>query len=294
MFHPARIPMKATHYGVPAIAAGFLSCASLQAQELIPGTYNPWTASGSAAPTKLPVTLGSTLTNSDAGTASVGSWELSASGLVQTKLGTPAIPPLVPEVVLLDVGSRALTSVDAGTQSLSFGLDNWADVGSLNLGDLLGAGVVMNWQAELSFAGFQWDSPSYELDFALTAPAGLLSNVADASDTLQVSILDWNGNLVSSLGGSDLVNLLGITLGDPVDNGPLNHVFSGDAAQTDGIRIRFETSSVVNTSLLGIGSNVATFSGMSLTAVPEPGVPMLAGLAVFALATRRRRGGGSA
>lgn len=287
MFHPARIPMKATHYGVPAIAAGFLSCASLQAQELIPGTYNPWTASGSAAPTKLTDFLAVAVTNNDPGFGSAGPWSMTAAGMVQTRLEALGL-------VVTDVGSRALTSVDAGTQSLSFGLDNWADVGSLNLGDLLGAGVAMSWQAELSFAGFQWDSPSYELDFALTAPAGLLSNVADASDTLQVSILDGNGNLVSSLGGSDLVNLLGITLGDPVDNGPLNYVFSGDAAEADGITIRFETSSLVNTSLLGIGSNVATFSGMSLTAVPEPGVPMLAGLAVFALATRRRRGGGSA
>lgn len=289
MFHPACIPMNRLPYRIPILTAGLLSCANLQAQELIPGSFNPWTASGSAAPDKLDVSLGLALTNQDPGTASVGSWELSAAGLTQTKLGIPAIPPAIPEVVLTDIGTRALTSVNAGTQSLSFGVDSWVEVGSLDLDALLGAGIAMSWQADLTFSGFQWDAPSYELDFALTAPAGLLSNVLDAGDTLQVSILDGDGTLVSSIGGADLINLLGITLGSPVNNGPLNYLFSGDGTEADGITIRFEASSLVNTALLGIGSNVATFSGVGLTAVPEPGVPMLGAFAVLSLALRRRR-----
>lgn len=289
MFHPACIPMNRLPYGTTILSAGLLACANVQAQELIPGSFNPWTASGSAAPDKLNVPIGLALTNGNSGSASVGSWELSAAGLTQTKLGTPAVPPLVPEVILTDIGTRALTSVNAGTQSLSFGVDSWVEVGSLDLGALLGAGVAMSWQADLTFSGFQWDAPSYELDFALTAPAGLLSNVLDAVDTLQVSILDGDGILVSSIGGSDLINLLGITLGDPIDNGPLNYVFSSNGTEADGITIRFEASSLVNTALLGIGSNVATFSGVSLTAVPEPGVPMLGAFAVLSLVLRRRR-----
>ncbi len=258
------------------LAAGVLSSGSSQAQ-VIPGTYNPWTASGNAAPAKLTDPILVAVTNNDPGAASAGPWELEARGLIQTR------------VLVLDVGSRAQTTVNAGTQSLSFGLDNWADLGVLDLGDLLGAGVAMSWQADLVFTDFDWSAPTYELDFSLTAPAGLLSNVADLADTLQVSMLDGDDNLVASIGGAALIDLLGITLGNPVNNGPLNFTFSSAGAQSDGLRVRFEASSLVNTSLLGIGSNVATFSGVSLTAVPEPGVPMLAGIAAFSLAARRRR-----
>ena len=263
---------------------------SLQAQ-LIPDIHDPWTASGSAAPAKSTAILELELTpgwSSTSDSASAGPWSLQASGIVQARVGTPALPPLVPEVVLLDVGSRAQSSVDSTSRSLNFGLDNWADVGSLNLGNLLGAGVAMTWQADLALPDFNWSSPQYELDFLLTAPSGLLSNVADLSSTLNVSVFDGDDRLVHSVGGAELIDLLGITLGNPVENGPLSLTFAGDDSFTDGLTLRFEASSLVNTSLLGTGSNVATFSGLSLAAVPEPGTSLLAAMALGSLLRRRR------
>ncbi len=286
--------MKTFLSGVPVFAAGMLLGGSLQAQELIPGTYNPWTASGSAAPARstapLQITLLPSVSNAS-GSNTAGPWSLSATGIIQARVGTPAVPPLVPEITLLDIGTRAQTTVNAGSQSLSFDLDSWADVGALDLDGLLGTGVVLGWQADLTFANFDWDiAPTYELNFDFSTPAGFLSDFADVAGALRVSVRDGDDNLVHSVGGAELLDLLGvldITSGTAVGNGTIS--FSGAGAQTDGLTMRFEAVSLVNTSLLGSGSNVATFSNISFTAVPEPGVPMLAGLAVLTLAGRRRR-----
>lgn len=279
---PRPIPMKPFLSHVSVAAAGALLGGSLHAQELIPGTYNPWTASGSAQPAARPVDLlGEIFIGPANGTNTVGPWSLSATGLSQIQLigGT------------LNIGTRAQTEVNASNQSLSFQLDSFANVGVLNLDDLLGAGVAMSWQADLTFANFDWDvAPTYQLDFDLTAPGGLLANLLDLDTSLSVSVLDGNGNLVHSANGSALIGLLGVNLGDPLTNEGVSLVFSGAAAEADGLTVRFSSAKTVTTSLLDIGSTVATFSGVSFTAVPEPRIPVFAGLAALALAARRRRG----
>lgn len=252
--------------------------ASAAAQQLIPNTYNPWTASGSAAPAKRPSTLIETYIGADTGSANIGPWAVQASGLTEIQL------------VGLDIVSRAQTSVNSGSQSVAFTVDSFAALGTLNLGNLLGAGVAMGWQADLNFANFNWSSaPDYNLSFNFTAPSGLVSDVLDLGSSLSISVFDGANNLIFSASGGQLLNLLGITIGTDLNNSQVNLNFSGSPTATTGLTVRFEADSLVNTSLLGIGSNVTTFSNVSLGAVPEPTVPLMAGLGAISLIGLRRR-----
>lgn len=249
-----------------------------------------WGTSGSAAPNWSGFVLGVSTNSTTAGTNVAGNWTLSGTGRVQDGLSIG--------VPILDVGTRAQTSILQG--SLLFSMDTRAQVGALNLGNLLGVGVAMSWAATYSQSNFAWgDSQTlYTYSATVACTNSLLNDIAALGTNITFTVRDGAGVVVRDFSGDTFLNALGITV---LSNGSLIGLSTNSKYQlstefmggdyTDGLNLSYSASSLLNTSLLGVGNSTLEVSDISFSGsvIPEPTVPMLSAVFIGMLAVVRRR-----
>ena len=179
--------------------------------------------------------------------------------------------------------------------ALEFNIDN--DPATL-LGALgTGLNVGLGWSATATF-----DAPGevlllspnsiYELSFDVDGSDGLLNSTLGLTPSFHVEFLD-GGNAVGSAGNGSLVNVLGLNLlgiiGSPPGSGRATVQFqTGNTVSGNAAGVRFSASALVPATLLGIGTQFASISNISVVAVPEPSALAL-GILGAAFGLRRRR-----
>ncbi len=220
------------------------------------------------------------------------SWTHSAGGHAQVRVA-------VPLVANLDAQLAAYTRTTGET--LVFGREITTDVEVLGIGDttgtlqgmvnqVAGASVLYNWESDASISGLAIaPNQLYRVDFNVTSGSGLPVDLLDSS-TFGITtpgITGANGSDTSTL-----LNLLDlVTLGSGSDSENVSFFFTSDQARTS-LDFNFAASTGVGVSLLGgtaPNQNVLTFSGFSVTAVPEPSSIALCGAFISVLGLRRRR-----
>jgi len=181
---------------------------------------------------------------------------------------------------------------------LQFNISN--NPGSL-LGALgIGASVVdLQWSATATFnkSGSQLllaPNTTYRLVFDVDGSNGLLNSTLGIAPTFGVELLDEDKVAVGAAGGGTLVNLVGLQLldvvGSPPRSGRAVVQFQTGAGVNDtrAASLRFTGSAVAPATVLGLGTEFASISNLSIAIVPEPSVLGLAGFGAMAFFRRRR------
>ncbi|MES2438271.1 MAG: hypothetical protein V4584_04370 [Verrucomicrobiota bacterium] len=239
--------------------------------------------------------LSITVTNapvSAPGTSGNMSWNHSAGGHAQVRTS-------ILGVANLDAQLAAYTST-AGN-SLVFGreittqadfLFGAVDVSS-NLAGLTnqvaGASVLYDWNSTATVSGLAIvPDQLYRVDFTVTSGAGLPVNLLDSA-TFGITTAGITG---ASNESATLLNLLGVlSIGSNSSTGDYSFIFKSDQNRS-ALSFNFAADTGVGVSLLGgtaNNQNVLTFSGFSVTPIPEPGSVALCGVFLGMFTFRRRR-----
>lgn len=261
-------------------------CAS--AQELT----NPWGPTGTAEPAWSSNFVLASIDITTPSVTNIGTWNLNATG--RTQLGARALG-----LTILDIGTRAQTRLE--TDALAFGINSRANVGTLNLNNLLGAGVAMNWSGSFTDSSYAWTqnpTTTYNYSASVTTSDAVLRDLSALGTTISLNITDGAGNTLKSLNGLTLLNALGVqVLGDQIiglnanDTYLLETLIETPNEVTQGLTITYSATSLVNTSLLELGDTIFRVSDFSLTptAVPEPKILFFALTSVLTLFHRNRK-----
>lgn len=234
----------------------------------------------------LPPALGAYIDTVNAGTASSGAWNGSATG--STSIG-----------VALVGGADLRTQTMLGTGAIDFNtitsytglLGNVLD--ALELTDIVGAGaLIQSWEASVNLTGLGFvlnPSTAYALTFDLTQSTSLLGNLSPAVfNSFTVEVGDSSGVMPAGLlgitdifGGSGTVTFE-FTTGAVID---------GDVIATFGATALADTNTNVQLleALLGANGTSTLYSISGITLIPEPGTGVLALSCAGLLALRRRR-----
>jgi len=245
----------------------------------------------------LSLTVNNTLV-SQTGSAGNISWEHSAGGhaQVRTQLSALGIP-----VANLNVQLAATTQTTG--DSLVFGreitttaqlLGDLVDVSSALQGltnQVAGASVLYNWNSKATVANLAIHQDQlYRVNFTVTSGAGLPLNLLSAA-TFGITTTGITGGANQS---AQLLNLLGlVSIGSNSSTGNFSFDFKSDR-ELSALNFNFAAATGVGVSLLGgtaNNQNVLTFSGLNVTAIPEPSSLVMGGTALGLLALRRRRAG---
>jgi len=194
------------------------------------------------------------------------------------------------EVRVSDTGAQvALTG-----NSLQFNVSNnpTSLLGSLGTGV---GGLGLNWSATSKFTGSQLilaPNTTYQVAFDVNGSNGLLNSTLGLLPTFNVSLLDGTTAVGTSSSGS-LVNILGLSLtpvlgGATGDQHAVVNFVTGNTVSGTAASLKFGGSATLPATALGLGTNFATISNISIAAVPEPSTLALAMLGSFALLRRRR------
>lgn len=233
-------------------------------------------------PTALALTVGVAsvyLDGTNAGTASSGAYDLTATGGTRISV-----------VALGTVRLQAHTTVDS--TGIKFGTSTIGNGGLLSsigtvLTNTITAGLVPQWSATIDLSDLGLNlvpNGTYEFKFNLAQTASLLGNIAPAVlNRFSVSVEDTVGTINAQvLGLTDLTST----------NGTATFRFTTGATVNDP-SIRLSGSALLNTSLLGgllgqTNPDLYTVSALNLTPVPEPDVFLLFGMVGIVLIFRRR------
>lgn len=218
-------------------------------------------------------------------------WTHSAGGFAQTRVTVPA-------VANLDVQLAAYTRTTG--DSLVFGREITTDVNVLGIVDpsatlqgivnnVVGASVIYDWQADVSVTGLAIaPNQLYQVTFNVTSGSGLPVNVLDSS-LFGITTTGVTGASNESVEVIDLLGLLSIGSGSSTGDVAVTFKSASALSQLD---FQFAADTLVGVSALGgtaENQNVLTFSGFSVTQVPEPSVSLSGGIAGILLLGRRRR-----
>lgn len=156
------------------------------------------------------------------------------------------------------------------------------------LNQVTGASVLYNWESEASVSGLAIAPDQlYRVDFTVTSGGGLPVDLL-SSATFGITTAGITG---ASNGSAQLLNLLDVvSIGADSSTGDFSFVFKSSQA-LDTLDFNFAATSGVGVSLLGgtaANQNVLTYSGFSVTQIPEPGTTSLLGVMAGCLMLRRR------
>lgn len=225
------------------------------------------------------------------------SWTHSAGGHAQVRSNLTV--PIVGTVLAnLDAQLAAYTETTGDT--LVFGREITTDVELLGIvdpslaleglvNDVAGASVLYDWQAQATVSGLAIAPDQlYEATFSVTSGAGLPVGLLESS-SFGITTASVTGASGESLQTLDLLGLLSIGSGS--STGDYSFLFKSDQALSE-LDFDFSATTGVGVSALGGTSgnqNVLTFSGFSVSPVPEPSVVAFAGIFAIAAGLRRRR-----
>jgi hypothetical protein len=203
-------------------------------------------------------------------------WNLTSGGGLN--VGTPAVPPLVSEVIL--ASSQGYAEIAGNT--LTFGSSS-----SGVLGDIASAGLTYTWDARAALNGSVTLAPSqlYQVSFNVDIDptvVGLLEGVS-------VEVFDVGTDAaIAGLSDADLLSALGLFGGS--GSGTVTLDFATPAGVGSELGIRFQGSQTADAGLLSAGDEpIYEFSSLSVAAVPEPGIGLTSLLGVTTLLLRKRR-----
>jgi hypothetical protein len=253
-----------------------------------PGLFGPPDDDVTVIPPPLP---GGTLLGVHLGGTASGSlgtyWQAEAGG------GAVWGSNLLGEARLAETGAQV--ALDNG--GLEFNISNDPDslLGALGVG----LGLTMSWSATATFdeAGeelFLLPNTIYRVVFDVDGSSGLLNSTLGLTPTFGIEMLDGAGNAVNSPAeDGTLVNIIGLELlgiiGSPPESGRAVVDFqTGSTVGAGAAGLRFTGSATLPATALNLGTNFATISNISVTAVPEPSAFAL-GFLGAASALRRRR-----
>ncbi|WP_035610177.1 hypothetical protein [Haloferula sp. BvORR071] len=193
-------------------------------------------------------------------------WTAEANG--GAVLGTNVLGALIGEVRLAETGAQvALTG-----SALQFNIDN-------NPNSILGAlgtglGVSLNWSATAKFnapghALTLSPNTTYLISFDVIGGSGLLNSALGITPTFTTELLDGANAPVGISGGGTLLNLVGLQLapvtGAPAGTGRATAEFrTGASVSAAPASVRFKGSAVLPASLVGIGTQFANVSNLSV------------------------------
>lgn len=200
-------------------------------------------------------------------------------------------PLPAPELRIAETGAQVALD---GT-SLQFNISNSPASILGNLG--VGVSLALNWSATLDF-----DEPGeelvlapntiYQVSFDVYGNNGLLESTLGLTPSFGLQLLD-DGSAVDAATGGTLVNIIGLELlgivGSPPHSGRAVVQFeTGNTVSGNAAALRFTGSALVPATALGIGTQFASVSKLSVTQVPEPSSLVL-GFLGAAVGFRRRR-----
>ncbi len=254
-----------------------------------PGLFGP--ADDVTVSTPIPDGTALGLVIGGSATGNLGSyWTAHATGGVV--LGSDL--PLLPEVRVLETGAQVALNGSA----LQFKINN--DPDSL-LGEVgIGAGLALTWSATATFdaAGkelFLLPNSVYQVSFDVDGSNGLLKSTLGLFPTFGLEMLDGAGHAIDCPAeDGSLVNIIGLELlgiiGSPPESGRAVVQFETGASVPAGpAGLRFTGSALLPATALNLGTNFATISNISVTAVPEPSALGLSLLGLACILRRRRR-----
>ena len=156
------------------------------------------------------------------------------------------------------------------------------------LNQVTGASVLYSWESDASVSGLAIAPDQlYRVDFTVTSGGGLPVDLL-SSATFGITTAGITGQANES---AQLLNVLDIlSLGADSSTGEFSFVFQSSQA-LDTLDFNFAATSGVGVSLLGgtaPNQNVLTYSGFSVTQIPEPSSTLLLGVMAGCLALRRR------
>lgn len=234
--------------------------------------------------------------NLETGNGSSGSvsWSLGAGGFVQARASLPLI---------LTADAQLASFTEITGNSLVFGREITTDVSVLGggspgnllqntLNDVLGVSVIYDWQAQASVTGLNIAPDQlYRVDFRVTSGAGLPVGLLEKA-TFGITT---DGILGASGESAETLDVLGLlTLGSGSSTGDFSFLFrSTGAAEINQLDFSFDAGSTVGVNALGGAAgnqNFLTYSGFTVTQVPEPTSSILAccGLSIFLMRRKRR------
>ncbi|QJE96652.1 PEP-CTERM sorting domain-containing protein [Luteolibacter luteus] len=265
-------------------------------QTLIDGTNYPDLFGGSDSVTVTAPSLpDGTLLGVHLGGSATGElgnhWNATATGGAVLGSNLPDILVTVPEERLAETGAQVALD---GT-SLLFNINNSpaSILGSLGVG----LSLALNWDATVTF-----DEPGemlvlapntiYQVSFDVYGENGLLESTLGLAPSFGLQLLD-GGSAVDAAAGGTLVNIIGLQLlgvvGSPPESGRAVVQFeTGNTVSGNAAGLRFTGSALVPATALGIGTQFASVSNLSITQIPEPS-SLLLGLLGAAVGFKRRR-----
>ena len=201
--------------------------------------------------------------------------------------------PLVPEVRVLETGAQVALN---GT-GLEFNISNDPDSLLGNVG--IGLGLALTWSATATFDEvgqelFLLPNSIYQVSFDVDGSNGLLNSTLGIVPTFGIEMLDGAGNAIDAPAEEgSLVNILGLELLEIIGSPPetrraVVQFETGGNVGAGTAGLRFTGSAFLPATALNLGTNFATVSNITVSAVPEPSALGL-GLLGLACALRRRR-----
>jgi hypothetical protein len=224
--------------------------------------------------------LSITLSNGST-TQSSGIWDLTAQGGANANILF---------IGLLESGAQ--TQLTGSTLKFNVSNDNDSLLGLLGVG----TSIHYGWEATAYFdtpgsvLGFS-DLNNYHISFDVDGDNGLLDSVAGLNPSLSFELIDGLGNSLASDGNGSLINVAGLLGG--LTSGTVNLDYNVIGSVPSGpVGIRFRGDATVGATALGLGTDFATISNVSITAtpIPEPtGMLLIAVLGAVSVLARHRR-----
>ena len=214
-------------------------------------------------------------------------WQAQANG------GAVQGSNLLGELRLSETGAQ----VALGDGALEFNISNNPDslLGALGAG----LGLTMSWSATATFDEpgdelFLVPNAIYRVVFDVDGSNGLLNSTLGLTPTFGIEMLDGGGSAIDSPAeGGTLVNIIGLELlgivGSPPESGRATVDFqTGSTVPGGAAGLRFTGSAILPATVLGLGTNFATISNITVAAVPEPSALALGFIGAASVLRRRR------
>lgn len=211
------------------------------------------------------------------------SWEHSAGGFAQARAS------LFPLSVDAQLAAYTQTTGDTLVFGREITINAPLGIGGLSntVNSVTGAAIDYSWQASAEVTGLTiTPGQLYQVDFTVTSGAGLPVGVLDSS-TFGITTAGVTGASNESAQLLNVLNLLSV--GNSSSTGDFRFVFKSDTP-LNKLDFEFAANTLANVSALGGtagNQNVLTYSGFTVTQIPEPSAILMSGIAGIMLAFRR-------